>query len=113
MSAFAQTGKYHPKGYNDSNHFFVEVTLEAALAGSDTLDVTLPEGVDDDCLPVSVIIWGALSGTTRTLDTDAVLTSHDSSTRKTRLTASGAVAIGSVIILHYIHRLSAAVESIT
>lgn len=106
MAATTSTGKYHPKGYNDGNHFFVEANVDTVLANTDTLDVVLPEGVDDDALPVSLTVWGPVSGTTRTIDTDIALTSHDSSTRKTRLTATGAVAVNSTVIIEYLSRLS-------
>lgn len=104
MANTVVTGKYHSKGYNDSFQFYVEHTLTADLANADTLDLTLPEGVDEDSLPIHVMAWGPETAGVRTLLTNVALTTHNKLTKTTRLTMGGAVLTGATIFLGYTHR---------
>ena len=72
-----------------------------ALSNTDTLDVTLPTGMDGNFVPVGMVVYSK-SGTAYTALTTLAITSHDSSTKKTRLTASGAVAANSIIEILYL-----------
>lgn len=105
MANVAVKGKYHPKGYNNSFQFYVEAEIETALAAADTLEITLPDSVDMDSLPIHVICFAPDAAGVRVVDGDLAITQH-SNAGVTRLTAQGAVLAGSTVILGYTHRLS-------
>lgn len=105
MSAYTGQSLNHPKGYNDGNHFYVEHTLQQALSASDTLALTLPDGYELDSKPISMICYAPESSSEQAVDTDIALTKHNNATGVTTLTASGAVAIGSKIIMGYLSSL--------
>lgn len=101
MTAKAATAQFIPSGINEANHFVVKVTCPA-LTSSDTLDVTLPTGCPADALPVGPPVCYSLSSDTYTKDTDiGDVTTHNRATGVTRITPTGNVAAGSVLLLHY------------
>ncbi len=71
-----------------------------ALANTDTLDITLPTGMDGNFAPVAIQAY-TKSGNVYTPAGNYALTNHDSSTKKTRLTASGAVAANTIFQILY------------
>jgi hypothetical protein len=102
MSALTANGSLLPFGVNRAGLFAVIVTC-AALTNADTLDVTLPDGVAKDSLPVGPPLAYALSGDVYTADADigVLVTTHNRATGVTRLTPTGNVAAGSKLLLLY------------
>jgi hypothetical protein len=106
MAAYTGNSQYVPHGPNESNFVIVTHKLVQALAAADTLDLTLPSGVDKDLVPVthprvystatpSVELGGPANA-------NLAVTNHNRSTGVTRLTAAGAgIAIGADIVLLY------------
>lgn len=105
MAAYAQNAQIIPHGVNESNIRLVTVTLTAALAVGDTLDVTLPTGVDKDLLPVSVRAYSNATPSvelTGAGNQNLAITNHNRTTGITRLTAAGSgIAINARLILWY------------
>ena len=100
MAAKTAASTNIPKGVNDSGHFATR-TICPVLANTDTLEVALPDGVAKDSLPVGMRIWGPAASSVLTVNLLLALTSHNVSTGKTLLTASGVVAAGSILIIDY------------
>jgi hypothetical protein len=105
MTAFAGNGQYIPHGVNESNIVVVAHTLAQALAAGDTLDLTLPAGVDKDFLPSSVKAFSTATPAvelTGAGNANLSVTNHNRSTGVTRLTAAGAgIAISARLIIWY------------
>lgn len=104
MASQAHNGAYVAHGLSESNQCVMEVTLSSALAAGQTLDITLPLGVDDDMLPC----WfRAYSDATPNVDlnpaeANLVITNHNRSTGVTRLTGAAAgIADGAKILVGY------------
>ena len=100
MSAFTGTSKSQHLGQNRSNLVLIEHVVTDTMANTDTLDLTLPSGIDPDMYPISCIAYAALS-TTRAINSNIGITNHNPSTGVTRLTATGAVVAGATIALLY------------
>lgn len=106
MAAKTANGQYVPHGVNESNINVVTLKLPEALAAADTLDVSLPSGMDKDHLPISFRVF---SPATPSLDlnlggANLSITNHNRSTGVTRLTAAGAgIAAGSDLVLMYVY----------
>jgi hypothetical protein len=102
MAAHTVTGKYLPPGINDLYPVTVQADTEQALANTEVLTVKLPANIDAKVLPVLVICF-AKSGDTWTRDTDiGVITDFDESDRNVRITAAGAVASGSRVLVVFV-----------
>lgn len=91
-----------PQGVNQGNVFYVLANVSVALIAADTLTVALPAEVSADSRPFSVLTYGPASSNVVTIDGDLVLTSHNVSTGATVLTAGGAVALNSKVLIGYI-----------
>lgn len=110
------TGQYIPQGVNGSNLVQIKVTIPAAMTATQTLGVQLPNDVDFGFLPI------AEGGDTSTTGLQVVnitppasppgsytynvtagfqVTSHNSSTGITTLTAMGSISAGDIIFLWY------------
>lgn len=101
MPDFPVQGRALNPGVNHNALFYTAVDTRVALAQNDTLSISMPRGMPADSHPVSVTIFGPVNNNVRTVDGDIALTSHNFSTGVTILTASGAVAAGSRVIVGY------------
>jgi hypothetical protein len=105
MAAFTGTSNYTPHAPNESNFVMINYTLPQALAAGDTLDLTLPAGVDKDVLPVNVRAYSTATPAvelTGAGNANLAITNHNRTTGITRLTAAGAgIAINARLILFY------------
>lgn len=102
MGSHAVYGTYVPIGLNHSNQFYIDALLTEALANTNTLDITLPDGVPKDALPWAGITYTYATGV-YTVDADLIaVTTHTVATGVTRLTATGNVASGARVRLIYL-----------
>lgn len=89
------------KGPNDAFPLITNHKLVQALVNTDTLTLTAPADYKD-AVPTGVEVWGPANGAgLRTRITTLAITSHNVLTGVTVLTASGAVAIGAVVVVTY------------
>lgn len=103
MANFNATVQTVPLGVNHGNQFYIYATIPApGLALNDTLTVQVPTELAADSRPVSVFTYAPVAANVVAIDTDLTLTSHNVSTGATVLTAGGAVATGSHVIIGYI-----------
>jgi len=104
MTAYAQSdSKVVPQGVSKERIFWTRTILAQALTSSDTLALTLPDGVPPDALPVQVICYAPESSNVRTRDADiGAVTSHNVSTGVTTITPTGNVAINSTVLVQYV-----------
>lgn len=106
MTAVAATGQYVPHGVNESNLAVVTLKLGTALAAADTLDITLPSGMDKDFVPISFRVYSAATPAVNlnVAEANLSITNHNRSTGVTRLTAASAgIAINADIVLQYVY----------
>ena len=85
---------------NTSNKFVLKCTVGTALANNDTFTITLPSGCPLDLVPGTLRCY-TLSSTTYTSNALLAITTHNTSTGVTVLTASGTVAQGALVYLEY------------
>lgn len=76
----------------------VESELQQALANTDTIGVKAPTGYED-WVPINVTCFSNASPRVR--QANIAITNHNTSTGVTTLTASGAVADSSTILVEY------------
>ena len=101
MSTYSATASYLPGGVNRANLFAIIVTMPAMTVGQ-TIDVTLPDGVPKDALPLGPPQSFSLSGDVYTKDTDVGdVTTHNRSTGVTTITATGTITVGEKMLLLY------------
>jgi len=100
FSAFDGTAatKVTFKGVNNAAPLLVEHELQQALANTDTLTLKAPAGYED-WVPQLIGVWS--NAAPRVPQTNIALTNHNASTGVTTLTASGAVADSSTVLLAY------------
>ena len=104
MAAQAASGTLLPFGVNSAN-FYAVIVICAALAAADTLDVTLPDGVPKDALPIGEPQAYLLAADTYTADPDfgVAVTTHQRVTGVTRLTVGGnGIAAGTKLLMLYV-----------
>lgn len=103
MADFPVTPLYTSNGVNNSNAYAIEVadTGAVAMANNDTMTITVPAGTDKAALPHAVQAWGPPSSNVVTRLTTLGITSHNTVTGVTVLTATGAVAAHSKVIVAY------------
>lgn len=99
MADYPVNGEYVAHGLNEGNRNVIKHTLAQALADTDTLTVTLPTEIPPDSLPMSVQAYTPATPAVR--QTTLAITSHNKTTGVTVLTASGAVADGSEVLVDY------------
>lgn len=99
MADYPVAGKATHSGVNRGGLVVVEHELVQALANTDTLTLTLPVGIDKDLLPIHATAFN--NADPRVRQTNFGITSHDKDTGVTVLTATGAVADSSTIVILY------------
>lgn len=103
MANVAATAQGIPRGVNGGNVFYMKTVIGTALANTDTLTVTLPDGFPKDALPVGNPEVYTLSTDTYTrLTTLTAPTTHQRATGVTVYTATGTVAAGAVLVQGYV-----------
>lgn len=101
FATLAATGVYASAGVNEGNRFDLEyVVVDTAVTSSDTLELTLPEHLDPEYVPVSMIVWGD-EDPVRLAVNDGVITSHNKDTGVTVLTPTTTWAIGDTVCVSY------------
>jgi hypothetical protein len=104
MAATTQTALYVPQGVNESNIALISFLLTTALAAGDTLDLTLPAGVDKDLLPQTLRVYSVATPAVdlNVASANLSVTNHNRTTGVTRLTAASAgIAAGSSVTILY------------
>lgn len=99
-TAKTATGAYIPQGVNQANMALVRV-LCPAMSSTDTLDVSLPAGVDPTLIPVSYSVLDTASDP-YVVEGDLTLTNHNVATGKTRFTAGDTVANTCILTILYV-----------
>jgi len=100
MADFPLTAVVTPAGLNEQNRFVSRHVLGTALAGSDTLTITLPDTVPNDAVPHKVSVF--TDATPALPNTQLAITSHNKTTGVSVLTAGGAVPVGSTVLVEYL-----------
>lgn len=93
------TAAYVAKGINEGNSAFATVTVGTLMANTDTITVTAPAGVGTDFRP-AFLTCVAYHPTTGVAQAALTVTSHLAGV--TVLTAAGAVAVGSKLMMTYV-----------
>jgi len=102
MASHSVTGTPVPVGLNHGNQFFVRCVTTKDLANGEVLSVTTPAGVPANAIPYAMLCYSLAAGV-YTRDADiGVITDYTVATRVVRITASGDVASGSIVILAFV-----------
>lgn len=99
MTAYAQTGRNMSHGLNETNRVLIAIILAAQGTSSDTISVTMPDGVDKNLLPHKVSVFTTASPAVAKSWT---ITSHNRSTGVTVLTPVDTAAAGSYVMIEYV-----------
>ncbi len=95
----SQTGnlKAVPLSPNMADMFYVEFEVTSALANTETATLTLPDGVNKNCIPLTLSIWSAadprLPQHQPHKATGAVLTSYDKDTGVVVITSGAGTVV--------------------
>lgn len=101
VDALTGTGTYVPKTINNEALVLIEFVADTQIDQNDTLDLTLPDNVQKDMVPLAVMVWTQASP--RVANATLAITSHNSTTGVTRFTGgSTAVAVGNTISVLYV-----------